>query len=409
MRILLVNKFFYQRGGSEAVFFATADLLRKNGHEVAFFSMRDERNFETAYAEFFVPEVVFRTGLPLTRKMAAAANILYSRGARRSIERLIAREKPDLVHLHNIYHQISPSILHSLRKNNLPVVMTLHDYKMACPTYNLLRDGKVCERCRRGRYYHCLAARCRDGSWAASFVSTLEMYLHHRLLHLYDLVDVFISPSRFLKGKLAEMGFRRDVDYLPNFLDLEAFSLPDVPPEDVITFFGRLSPEKGLETFVEALRGLPVRGRIIGEGPRGARLRDKAREMGVGNLSFVPHLPFERLREEVGKSLFTVVPSVYYDNSPMAILESFAWGKPVVGARIGGIPEFVRDGETGLTFEPGRAPDLRAKILRLIQDRPFITAMGRRARQLVERSFSPDAHYDGLLRLYDKAMGKSRW
>jgi glycosyltransferase involved in cell wall biosynthesis len=408
MRILLANKFFYPRGGSEAVFFATADLLQKKGHAVAFFSMRDERNLVTPYAEFFVPEVVFRTGLPLTRKMAATANILYSREARRSVERLIAREKPDLVHLHNIYHQISPSILHSLRKNGLPVVMTLHDYKMVCPTYNLLRDGKVCERCRRGRYYHCLAARCRDGSWAASFVSTFEMYLHHRLLHLYDLVDVFISPSRFLQGKLGEMGFRREVDYLPNFLDLAAFALPDTPPEDVIVSFGRLSPEKGLETFIDALRGLPIRGRIIGDGPLGARLREKARDRGVENLSFAPHLPSERLREEVRKSLFAVVPSVYYDNSPMAILESFALGKPVVGARIGGIPEFVRDGETGLTFEPGNAADLRAKILQLLQDRPQIAAMGGRARRFVERSFSPDAHYEGLLRLYDKAMGKRR-
>jgi len=408
MKILLANKFFYRRGGSEAVFFDTADLLRKKGHAVAFFAMRNARNGDTPYAEFFVPEVVFGNGLALRKKIGAAARVLYSREAKRCVERLIEREKPDLVHLHNIYHQISPSILHSFRKYNLPVVMTLHDYKMACPTYNLLLDGKVCERCRRGRYYRCLAVKCRDGSLPASLVSTLEMYLHHKLLHIYDLVDVFISPSHFLQGKLREMGFRREVDYLPHFLDLEAFGVPDTTAPEVITYFGRLSREKGLETLLEAARGLSVKFQIIGEGPLRERLVEEVRNLGIGNLAFHPHLPPERLREEVRRSLFTVIPSVYYDNSPMAILESYALGKPVVGSRIGGIPELILEGETGVTFEPGNAPDLRAKILSLWSNPEKIAAMGKKARLFIEGSFSPESHYEGLMGLYEKAREKRR-
>jgi glycosyltransferase involved in cell wall biosynthesis len=408
MKVLLTNKFFYMRGGSEAVFFDTADLLQKKGHNVAFFSMLNTRNMDTPYGEFFVPEVVFGKSLPLRKKIGAAAKVLYSREAKRNVERLIEREKPDIVHLHNIYHQISPSILHCFRKYSLPVVMTLHDYKMICPTYNLLLKGKICERCSKGRYYRCVGVKCRDGSLPASLVGAFEMYLHHKILHIYDLVDVFISPSRFLQGKLKEMGFRREVDYLPNFLNLEAFRVSDTTPEEVITYFGRLSQEKGLETLVDAARGLSVKFRVIGEGPLSERLREKARNMGVGNLAFHPHLPPERLREEVRKSLFTVIPSVYYDNSPMAVLESFALGKPVVGARIGGIPELIVDDETGLTFEPGNAQELRAKMLRLLQNLPKIAEMGNRARLLVEQKFSPESHYEGLMSLYKKAMEKRR-
>jgi len=403
MKVLLVNKFFFLKGGSETSLFDTAALLEKKGHAVSYFSMEHPENHESSYAKYFVSNVDYENPRSFSEKLKASVRILYSWEARKKLERLIDVEKPDMVHLHNIHHQISPSILHTLEKRDLPVVLTLHDYKMVCPVYTLMRDGRVCERCRQKRFYHCTIGLCCKGSFAKSLLNSLEMYLHHNWLHLYDRVDVFLSPSEFLKNKLLEMGFKGKIAHLPNVIDTTRFEPSYSWEGEKIAYFGRLSKEKGLYTLLRAVEGLPLECQIFGDGPEKENILRWITEKNLGNVRLWGHLTQEKLKEELRKAMFVVLPSQWYENNPLSVLEAFALGKPVVGARIGGIPELVRDGETGLTFEPGNIGELKKNILYLSNDSEKIMSLGKTARQHVERNYAPEIHYQKLMDIYKRA------
>lgn len=404
MNVLLVNKYFYPRGGSERSLFDTADLLHSRGHGVSFFSMRHPANRETPLDRFFVSEVDYdRPGSPF-RKARAAARLLYSLEARKKLARLLEAVRPDLVHLHNIHHQISPSIIPLLKKRGLPVVMTLHDYKMVCPVYTLVRDGRPCEECAGGKFSRCLLHRCAKGSRVKSGLAAAEMILHQRILRLYRGVDVFLSPSRFLKDKMEEMGFAGRIVHLPHFLPVEGGEAGGAPAGAGALYFGRLSPEKGLATLIEAAEKCRIPWKIAGDGPMKAALETAIRERSLTNVSLLGYKPAEALIPEIRSSMFIVCPSVWYENQPYSVLEAFGQGKPVLGSRIGGIPELVRDGETGLTFEPGNARDLAAKAALLAQSPERLREMGGKARRLVETEFAPEDHYRRLIGVYASVL-----
>jgi len=404
MKVLLVNKFFFLKGGSETSFFGTAQVLKERGHEVIFFSMDHPRNIETPFSKYFVSRVDFENSGGFLGKAKAAGRLLYSFEARRKLKELLEKEKPDIAHLHNIHHQISPSILQLLKEYKVPVVMTLHDYKMVCPVYTLLRDGEVCEDCNSGKYYNCMIHRCCKKSFLKSVVNTCEMYLHHRILNLYNLVDTFICPSRFLKEKIYEMGFNGKVVYLPNFVDSNEFSPLYGQDENVIAYFGRLSEEKGLFTLLSAVTGLKVTCKIYGNGPLKEDLARKIEGEGVSNVSLMGHIPPQELKASIQKSMFVVVPSAWYENNPLSVLEAFALGKPVIGSRIGGLPELIKDHRTGLTFEEGNIEDLREKISYLLDNPHRITEMGRNARNFVEINYNSTKIYKKLIKIYSKLI-----
>lgn len=404
MRVLLVNKYFYPRGGAEAVFFETADLLRERGHAVSFLSMDHPRNLQTSDPAEFVSRLEFDAPAPLLDRARIPGRMLYSLEARRKLSRLLDRAKPDLVHAHNIHHQISPSIFPLLRKRGIPMVMTLHDYKVVCPVYTLFRRGRTCELCRGGRYSRCWRHRCTKDSFLKSGLDMLEMYAHHRLLRLYRPVSIFISPSQFLKSKVESMGFRGRIVHLPNPIRTDGVTPSFRWRERSIAFVGRLTPEKGLLTLLEALRGVDIRCQMIGEGPSRESLLREVRAAGLTGVEFLGHLPPGGVRAEVRNSMFVVVPSGWYENHPRAVTEAFALGKPVIASRIGGLPELVREGETGLLFEPGNAADLRSKILSLLRDSERIPLMGENARRWVERELPPEGYYAGLMAVYERAL-----
>jgi len=407
MKILAVNKFFYPKGGSESVFFDTTKLLESKGHQVVHFSMDHPSNVDSPQSRYFVSNLDFNASGGLHQKVKTSGRILYSFEAKRKFEALLSSEKPDIVHLHNIYHQISPSILHVCRKHRIPAVMTLHDYKLVCPIYTLFTDGKVCEMCLGGRYYWCLRKKCNQDSFWRSLINTKEMYLHHRILRVYDLVDTFISPSEFLKMELQKAGFSGRVDTIPNFIWVDEIQPSYSWDEDTIVYFGRLSPEKGIHTLLDALKGLDVKCLIIGDGPQKAELVRKAETQGLSNVSFISHMPWKELMERLKRSMFVVLPSLWFENSPRSVFEAFAHGKIVLGARIGGIPELVHDSQTGLTFNPGDPTDLKEKIVYLLQNQRKIVDMGKRARKVVEDRFDPKVHYGKLLEVYERALGKN--
>ena len=399
-----MNKFLYPKGGDAISTLNTAALLSSNGHRVDLWGMAHPLNPKYAYSDYFVSYVDLNNPGNLKRQAKTALNMLYSFEARSRFEALIKKIKPDIIHLNNFAHQISPSILHVCKEYKLPVVMTMHDYKLVCPVYTLLNNGKVCEKCARGRYLSCFKNKCAKNSKLKSLISAIEMYLHHKILRIYDLVDVFISPSVFLKNKIEDMGFKGKTAYLSNFVQIDEFWPQYSARNNSIIYFGRLSEEKGIGTLIDAVKDLDVCLKIVGEGPIKESLSSKVKSEKLNNVIFSGYKSGEELKEEIRESRFSVVPSEWYENNPRSIIESFALGKPVLGARIGGIPELVKDNETGLTFEPGNARDLKAKISYMINSPDKIGRMGVNARVFVEKELNPGKHYQKLMEIYDQAI-----
>ncbi len=409
MKVLIINKFLYNRGGDAIVALNTGELLEKNEHEVVFWGMKNALNKSFAHDDLFIDEIDLNMVGGVKNRLRAAGNMLYSYEAKRKVETLIERVgKPDIVHLHNFAHQISPSILDVFRRYNIPCVMTMHDYKMVCASYTLLSDGQLCEKCAGANYFSCFREGCVKDSKTKSLLNSVEMYLHHKIFHIYDHIDLFISPSRFLKDKVQAMGFKRPIEVLPNFVDIS-----DEPDDDVysktICYVGRLSKEKGISTLLEAMKILPEIGlKIMGDGPWRKELENKVRLENLKNIVFLGHLSGNKFKEEIRSCRFSVSPSEWYENNPRSIIESFALAKPVIGSRIGGIPELVRDQETGLTFECGNATDLAVKIATLMSNPEQCAAMGKRARRWVQDELNSVKHYERLLAIYQRVINKRK-
>ncbi len=405
MKILLVNKFFFLNGGSEACMFDSARLLKERGHRVAFLSMAHPRNVASDDPAYFVSHVDFNELRGVRAKARAAARMLWSREARALMEEVIRKERPDVAILHNVYHQLSPSIMAPLARRGVPSLMVLHDYKMVCPVYTLFSGGAPCERCSGRRFLPCVSRRCSKGSLASSALAAAEMTLHHRVFDAWGGVTAFVSPSRFLADTLRRMGFPREVHHIPNFIDARALR-PQPPGEErSVVYFGRLTPEKGLRTLVEAMGGVDGTCHVVGDGPSAGELRRLASDLGRSNVAFAGHLAFDELAGRVRRARAVVLPSEWYENAPRSVLEAFALGKPVVGARIGGIPELVEDGVTGWTFTPGDAADLRRALALALANADTVEEMGRRARAVAEQRYGPDLYYERLTALCRQVAG----
>ncbi len=372
---------------------------------MTFWGMAHPLNPEYQYKDYFVSHIDYHNPGGVKNQLKMAINMLYSFEAKRNIEKLLESEIPDVVHLNNFAHQISPSILHVFKKYNIPVIMTMRDYKLICPTYTMLLHGKPCERCKKGRFYQCLINKCSKKSFVKSFLNTMEMYLHHHIMHIYDLIDVYISPSRFLKSKCEEMGFNKKIEYLPNFVRVEEFDPKYSWDENTIVYFGRLSEEKGLFTLIEAVKNIPdITLKIIGEGPLRSSLELNVESKGLKNIKFLGYKSGKELHNEIRSAMFVVCPSEWYENNPRSIIEGFALGKPAIGARIGGIPELVMDNKTGLTFESGNSEDLRSKIQCLLNSPNGVAEMGEKARIHVTQELTAEKHYIKLLNIYQKTI-----
>ncbi len=420
MKILQVNKFFYPKGGSETYFFALSDLLRKAGHEVIEFSMEDEKNKNSKFAGYFIKNIDFEKREGWLRDMAKAFHLLYSCEAKKNLKKLIEAEKPDIAHIHNFNFQLTTSILKVLKKHKIPVVWTLHDYKAICPNYLLFTKGEVCERCKTYKYYNCWKYKCLKNSGGMSFLAMLEMYLHKVVLRSYDEV-FYVAPSKFLASKVIDWNLPKNkVRQLYYSLDLAQFKPVEQAgsprmsrmPRDVgdageagegLLYFGRLVEEKGILTLLEAMKGLTgIKLRIAGSGPLKQEIEQKIESYGLNNVELVGQKSGQELVNLVSRAKLVIAPSIWYENNPLAILEAFALGKPVIGSCLGGIPELVKDGETGYLFEPKNAADLAQKIKSLYYNDELILKMGRNCRQWVEKNCDPQKHLEEILKIYNQ-------
>jgi glycosyltransferase involved in cell wall biosynthesis len=329
--------------------------------------------------------------------------MLYSRSAEIGIEAVVKDFQPEVVHLHNIYHQLSPSVLRPLARAGIPSVMTLHDYKLACPTYQFLDHGKLCEACLGGRFYHAATHRCKDGSLAASLLATIESYAHG-ITHAYSPVHLFIAPSRFLEAKMKEAGVFPDRMRLVNhFVDSAPISTKTQAGGPFV-FAGRLSPEKGVDVLIKAAALLPgVIVDVLGDGPSRAELEQLATDVAPGRVRFRGRVDKAAVHEAMRSATAVVVPSRWHENQPMTILEAFACGVPVLGTDLGGIPELVSDGENGFTVGPDDPAALAARMDELAKHPDGALDMGRKARAFVVAGHTPAQHLSRVTQLYAEA------
>jgi glycosyltransferase involved in cell wall biosynthesis len=365
------------------------------------FAMRHPNNLATPWADFFPDEIEFGSSYGPVGNLVRASRVIYSMQARRRMHRLLDQVSPQIAHIHNIYHHLSPSFLPLLRERGVPVVMTVHDLKLACPAYTMMCGGKPCERCRGGKLYNVALHRCMKGSLALSSLVMIESYLH-RLLGSYDNnIDRFIVPSRFLLEKLAQWGWARErFAYIPNFVELDRFK-PDSPPGRRFVYCGGLIDIKGVATLVQAAAQARQPLTIVGRGPDEARLRALAETSG-GDIVFTGHLPKDEVTAVLQEARAVVVPSECHENAPLVLLEAYAAGRPVIGSRIAGIPELVREDETGALYPTGDAEALAQTLTRFAQmPDARIAALGAAGRAWVERDFNPTVYLDRQLDLYD--------
>lgn len=403
-RILHVNKFLYRRGGAEAYMLDLAELQRGEGHDVAFFGMQHEDNEPQEFAELFPSQVDFDPSpASISGKLEGFGRMLWSSTARRGISEVLDRFEPDVVHLHNIYHQLSPSILRPASRRRVPLVMTVHDYALVCPTHNLMSHGEICESCIGGSFGHAVRKRCQGGSLLASVAGAAELAVHTRL-DAYGPIDTFICPSHFIHGKLSQAGFAPErLRRLPHFAVMEQPA--KTTPGTGILFAGRLSYEKGVDVLIRAMALVPgpVGLTILGDGPERASLVELADRLAPGRVRFLGRLSGREVSEWLYRSAVSVVPSRWFENQPLAILEAYTSGTAVVGTDLGGISELVTPSVTGALFENGSESALAARLTELLSDSDACFRMGLAGRAWVEQEFSPRAHLAGLDEIYDRA------
>ena len=415
MKILIVNTYHYLRGGDCRHVFGLGDLLATSGHQVHYFAMKGKKNLQCVDSGFFVKEIDYRQVIR-SKKLGTALKVLthstYSVEARKKIGRFVDEIEPDIAHIHSIRHHITKSILPELGKREIPIVWTLHDFKELCPNTSFYDGRTICEMCKGGRYINIIRKRCKKGSLSASIVTFLEAVVNGR--ERYErLVDQYIAPSRFLRNKFLEFGYSPEkILHLPNFIEIDRF-VPLFSQDGYLLFLGRLENGKGLRTLIEgfslAKTGIGSSLIIAGTGSMEDSLRAFARRLGASNVEFVGFRSGQELMDLTRNAKAILIPSELYENYPFSGLEAMAYGKPIIGSRIGGIPEQVQDGVTGFLFEPFNPVDLAAKI-NILNSLPQekIKKMGRKGREKIEKENSSAIYLKRITEIYERVIENKR-
>lgn len=400
MKILQVNKFWYPRGGAEHYVLALSKQLRERGHTVVEFGMHHHLNIRTAYDDYFVSELDLKKRGGIINALHKLGRVVYSTEAKRKFSKLLVDEAPDVIHIHNIYHQLSPSILLAARRARIPVIMTAHDYKITNPNYRMFHRGQICEHSSNGSYWEALRYRCMD-SWSASFAVMIESYLHGFLGSYRRAITRIVSPSSFLVDLAVERGAPARW-----FVKVPTGIQPPPQPKSTgperVVYFGRLSEEKGLKVLLDAAkmaRTTPFT--VVGRGPLEAELRSRAGELGLKNIEFKGFLKGEDLWSVVASAKAVVVPTLSYENYPLSVLEAQALGTVVIASAIGGLPEQIVDGQTGFLVPPGDAVELAKAVERVMEmDEGELAAMQAAARERVLTINSSEDHLRRIEALY---------
>ncbi len=403
----MANNYLTLRGGSERVMLDEAAWFRRNGHSVTMFGrVESGQTLDLPYFELMPSVPNYSAGNGFDR-FRLARDVIYNRETGLRFRAFLSSVRPDVVHCHNIYAGLTTAVVDECERAKVPCVITLHDYKLACPSYRMLRNGKPCSLCLGGKFYYCALTRCHKSSFAVSAISSCEAYFNQHY-GKYLKAARLIAPSRFLLRQMVAAGISEDkLSYLPNGIDISSID-PVRCDGDYSLYMGRLSEEKGVQTLLTAMSSLEMPLRVVGDGPAAPALKTFATAQGLVNVRFDGHRSGGDLVPLLRGAAFVIVPSEWYENASMAVLEAMAHGKPVIASRIGGLPEQVEHKITGLLFEPGSAKQLSEAIGVMASDPGFRAALGHAARERAEQHFSLDHHCRVLLQLYGEISAREQ-
>ncbi len=392
------------RGGVERYYFALTKLLEENGHDVIHFSMEDEKNYPSKFSEFFVPNVeVGKPGLKLLNK---ALRPIWYKQAQVNIEALIKKHKPDIAHIHMLYHHLSPSILPILKKHGIPVVMTVHDYKLICPNYLLFTEDDTCKRCKGHKYYQAIIHKCLKDSRAVSAYGALEMSIH-KLMQVYEKqVDFFIAPSPFVQKTLIEFGQNPEkiitiphfID--PTFLDKAKSIKPSKAKRPYALYFGRLAEEKGVDKILEMMYIYKpeIDLKIAGTGPLQEQLQEYVSSNNLKNVEFLGHLEADNLIATIKGASAVIMPSRFYETFGFAALESMALGIPLIASNAGALKDLIPE-DLGILFPRDDKKAMANALTEVLGwDKKQVQ---KRAAEQIQKFYLPEIHYQTLKTVYE--------
>lgn len=408
MKILLIDVYNYNKGGAETVCFNTGKMLEAHGHKVIYFTLKWADNKPSPYSKYFPESKETRRG-PL-KQIKNMVNYFYHFEAAKKIEQLILDEKPEIAHIHLIWGQITPSIFPILKKYNIPILFTVHDYRIVCPAYTF-RNGKgqICEECQGKYFYKCFTNSCCKGSKLMSMVMAAEQYFRNKFFNPAQFIDGFIYVSNFAKN--IQEKYMPAVKSTPNII-LYNFSTSIIqkgkstPKDKYFLFFGRLSYEKGLKTLLTAFKDIPeCKLKVVGTGPKEEELKQFVLKTNMQNVDFLGYKQGKELSDLVYNAYFVVVPSEWYENNPMTIIEAYSVGTPVIGAKIGGIPEIVDDGKTGFQFTSTNVEELKAVILKTnnLSNEEYST-ISNNTIKFANDNLSPHSYWNKLIGFYSNFL-----
>lgn len=397
-RVINVNNYCDIRGGSDRCFVDLYSILTGREHRVFNFYARKVGEFEDA-------ELPAQININKP-KPSDLGKFVYNFEAAKSLRTKITAFKPDLAHLHIFYGQLTSSILRPLKDAHIPIIQTLHEYKTVCPVSSLISNGQVCQSCGGSSFWRATVKRCNRGSIARSLLSTVEAYIS-KILGAVKEIDHFIAVSDFVKNKVIELGLPPDkITTIHNFKDVSR-CYPSAKQGEYFLYFGRLEDVKGVFTLLKAsasIKDVPLL--IVGEGSARLKLDAVIRQQSLQHVRIVGFKTGAELESLIRNSICTIVPSEWYETFGLTLLESFAYGRPVIASKIGGIPEVVADGRDGVLVSPGSADELREKMMWMSQHRREAVDMGMAGRRKVETLFNPDAYYEKLMGVYRKVVIK---
>lgn len=382
-RVLLLHNRYQHRGGEDSVVDSEVELLRERGHDVELLTWDNDE---------------IKTLSPVR----AAVRTIWSSDSTHRVTEAIQRQRPDIVHVHNSFPLASPAVYWAADKAGVPVIKTLHNFRLMCPQAMLLRDGKVCEDCLGKVPWRAVRHRCYRGSTAASAACASMLVAHRAMGTWRHRITRYIALNEFCRAKFIEGGLPAERIVLkPNFV---ASQPPRADADrDGLLFVGRISAEKGIDTLARAARLMPeARIRVIGSGPADALLQ------GIPNIELLGPKSGAEVMAWMARSVALLLPSVWYENFPRTLVESYAQGLPVIASRIGALGELVEHGRTGLLFEVGNPQDLAHQAQIALADLPAMRRMGEAARQTYEAHYTPEANYEILTRIYDEAIAARR-
>ena len=404
MRILYVNKFHYLKGGSEKYYFELAELMKEKGHKVAFFSMENEKNIKTEDKEYFVKEIDLDTGSKLK-----ALDVIYSKENEKRMTEALEDFKPDIVHINNFQRQLSASIIKAINKKDIPIVFTAHDMQAICPASAMLYKGKICEECIQKGYKACLGKKCIKDSKLKSILSVIEAK-YYRKNKIYKKIDYIIAPSEFIKNQLIKGKLEyKKIQTLHNFVTDEKNKLNNVIG-DYAFYFGRLSIEKGILNLIEAIKNID-NGKLViaGDGPEKEKIIRFIEENELENkVKLVGYLGQNEIKSYIRNARFIVVPSIWYENCPYSILETMEIGKPIIGSRIGGIPELIENEKNGYLYKYDDVKELSERMEKLFTNTSIVRNQGEMSRKIYEEKYSEDIYYNEIMKIYNTLVKEKK-